>query len=91
MGQKKINNIQQIFYFSIVLVLTILGLISIFAILIKNKQAQVFRESSMNEISRSVNLYLEVKQSVLKHTIQDYTFGTKWFPLLKIQIGIGQN
>lgn len=70
----KHNNIQRVAYFSLIILIVILGLLSLFTILIKEKQRKVFLASNKAALSRSINDYVLIKQSQLKQTLQDYTF-----------------
>jgi signal transduction histidine kinase len=57
--------------------LVILCLTFLFALLIQKKQTEVFKKANTTQLDRSINLYTQVKESVLKSTLFDYTFWTE--------------
>lgn len=71
---RKNKNINQILFLSIFIIIVILILISVFAILIKQKQSDLFKESTKIQLTRSIDLYTDVKESELKRILFDYTF-----------------
>jgi len=77
------NNIQQKLYISILIVLLILCTVFAFTLVIKNKQRDVFKESSKSQLSRSIDLFTEVKESVIKNPLLDYTFWDEMLDFVK--------
>lgn len=71
---KKKNNLQRILYLTTLGILLLLCTISVLAILIKNKQGRVFRETTRSQLNQSIGLFIDIKEAVLKNTLQDYTF-----------------
>lgn len=73
MYQKK-NNIKKILVLTLLTILIILSTIFVFALLINKKQTEVFEKNEEEQLKRSVDLYISVKESILKNTLLDYTF-----------------
>jgi signal transduction histidine kinase len=70
----KKNNIKKILILTFLTILIILSSIFVFALLIQKKQTEVFKKNEEEQLKRSVNLYISVKESILKNTLLDYTF-----------------
>lgn len=80
---KKKNNLQRILYLTTLGIFIILCTISVLAILIKNKQSRVFHESTRSQLNQSISLFIDIKESVLKNTLQDYTFWDEMVDFVK--------
>lgn len=79
--QKK--NIKQILFLSFLIVLGILCLMLALALIVRNKQSEVFREISKNQIKRSIDLYTSSKENTLRNTIHDYTYWDETLNFIK--------
>lgn len=46
----------------------------VFALIVRNKESEIFREISKNQLERSINLYITSKENNLRNTLHDYTY-----------------